>query len=304
MNSVNGALEKIEIDNYDKVVTVNGRFTKNATVAAWVKSSSKKLLLLEFGSTQEKFDVFEISPHSMREIQNKIERFWNQYGVDKYQVLASNFMKKFVKTITEKNLWRSNMLDGHAPSKTTKKRCVFFASTEAEYAGVGDEIEAGNFRNQVEGFRGLLSALDPKEWEIYLRRHPKHPSVKNGDPEQHLWQEFENKHGVYILLPESDVDSIELASGADLNVNFCSTIAMELIAIGITNVITLGPAPWNNLIPTRYCPNPILLKSFLSRQLDHLSEASILPWITYINTFGESFKLFDFDPKKSSWKMR
>lgn len=304
MNSVNAALQKIQIENYDTVVTVNGRFTKNATVAAWAKFRSKKLLLLEFGSTQEKFDVFEISPHSMREIQNKIERFWNQYEVNKHEVLPSDLMKKFVKTITEKNLWRSKMLDGHAPSKTTKKRCVFFASTEAEYAGVGDEVEPGNYRNQVEGFRGLLGALDSEEWEIYLRRHPKHPSVANGDPEQHLWQEFENKVGVYILPPESEVDSIELARGADLNVNFCSTIAMELIAIGITNVITLGPAPWNNLIPSRYCPNISLLQAFLLKHQDQLSEASILPWITYIHTFGESFKLFDFNPKKSSWHMR
>jgi hypothetical protein len=304
MNSVNAALEKIQIENYDTVVTVNGRFTKNATVAMWAKNGSKKLLLLEFGSTQEKFDVFEISPHSMREIQTKIERFWNQYEVNKHQVLPSDLMKKFVKTITERNIWRSKMLDGHAPSKTTKKRCVFFASTEAEYAGVGDEVEAGNYRNQVEGFRGLLSALDSKEWEIYLRRHPKHPSVENGDPEQHLWQEFENTVGVCIVPPESEVDSIELARGADLNVNFCSTIAMELIAIGITNVITMGPAPWNNLIPSRYCPNASLLQAFLLKQPDQLNEASILPWVTYINTFGESFKLFDFDSKRSSWHMR
>lgn len=301
MNSVESALRRINSRNFDKVVTVNGRFTKNAVIKEWAKSNLKETQLLEFGASRQKFEIFSDSPHSMEEVQRKIDSFWREFP-SKSDEFCQNEMDSYIESITEKtHAWRTRMIEGTAPAKTSKKRCTFFASTEAEYAGVGDKIEDGNFMNQVESFKALLLALDLKEWEIYLRRHPRHRFASNRDPEQHLWREFENSPNIVVLPPESNVDSIELARSSDLNVNYCSSISMELIALGIQNVITLGPAPWNNLIPQQYCPNFNLLQTFLSRNNVFLDRKSILPWVIYTRNFGRNFELFRFNSNKSSW---
>lgn len=301
MNSIESALRGIDCSNFNKVVTVNGRFTKNAAVKKWAKSNLKDTQLLEFGASHQKFEIYSDSPHSMVEVQRKIDSFWREY-LSKSDEFYQNEVNRFIESITEKtHAWRTRMIEGTAPVKTSKKRCTFFASTEAEYVGVGDKIEDGNFRNQVESFKALLLALDLKEWEIYLRRHPRHSFASNRDPEQYLWREFENSPNIIVLPPESNVDSIELARSSELSVNYCSSISMELIALGIQNVITLGPAPWNNLIPQQYCPNFNRLQKYLSRKKIFVDRKSILPWIIYTRNFGRNFELFTFNSNKSSW---
>lgn len=305
MASVNAALSEVDANQYDHVTTVNGRFTKNATVATWSKSNSKDTSLLEFGSSLQRFEVFSNSPHSMNEVEEKIEKLWDQFDPSERASLASRFLTKFVEASTlAENVWRSKMLLGNAPAQTEKKRCVFFSSTEAEYAGVGDSIAEGNFKNQVDAFRGLLNVIDFNTWEVYLRRHPKHPNTSHGDPEQHLWQEFELHESVIVLPPDSAIDSIELAKSADLNVNYCSTIAVELIASGVNNVLTLGPAPWNRLVPSRFCPSESSIKQILDNELDEINSAQLLPWFLYTNLFGEGFKLFDYCSANSTWRLK
>lgn len=302
MNSIKRTMNHLVSEDFQRVVTVNGRFTKNAAVKEWAIHNNKQTLLLEFGSSQQKFEIFWDSPHSMKECQNKIDTFWKSYGFTDSEKLMEKYMDRFVESVTEKgNVWRTKMTEGAAPSKNALKRCVFFASTESEYAGVGDKPVPGNFKNQVDSFRGLVSALDLNEWEIYLRRHPKHKSARMDDPEQHLWQEFEDRENIYILPPESEVDSIELARSADLNANYCSSIAMELIGLGIQNVITLGPAPWNELIPQQFCANSKSIRDFVSKGNQSLSKANILPWVVYSKNFGIDFTLFKFHPKNSTW---
>jgi hypothetical protein len=155
------------------------------------------------------------------------------------------------------------MRPGFAPKKSNKKRCTFFASTEAEYAGVGDILPKGYFKNQVEAFRYLCEYLDPNIWEIFLRRHPQNPMSKIKDPEFFLWEEFEFFKNVTIIEPDSIVDSLALGLGSDLCVNYCSSISMELVVHGAKEVITMGPAPWNKLIPKHTAQSKVSLKTYL-----------------------------------------
>jgi hypothetical protein len=77
---------------------------------------------------------------------------------------------------------------------------------------------------------------------------------------------------------------------------------MELVARGKKNVITLGPAPWNRLLPRNFTPSLEHLSRHLKSGIPEISVSDIYPWALFMSRFGENFKVLKFDKKTSSWK--
>jgi len=301
--AVENFLARLNPDNYRKVITVNGRFTKNARIAHWAKANKLDLELLEFGSTHEHFEVYEKSPHSMHEIEKKIKDYWSRGGANK-EIVADEYLSKLRKDSDFSRIgWRNSMVDGKIPEMTRKKICTFYASTEAEYAGVGDESHPGHFVSQVDAFRGLVETLSQKDWQIYLRRHPKNPNSKESDPEEFLWAPFKKFENVEIIEPTSDIDSLALGHSSDLIVNYCSTIAMEFVAQGLQNVVTLGPSPWNQLLPLNFLPTEESISKFVKNPFPKISSEDVHPWAYYCSEFGRKFSLTYFDRSSTTWHL-
>lgn len=294
-------LSKYDFSEVHEVITVNGRFTKNAAVTTWARNSHKKVSLIEFGSTNTKFEHFEIGPHSMIETEVKIEQLWENAPSDKVEV-AKNFLKRDIKDRDPVGInWRAGMSTGKIPITDHRKTCTFFASTEAEYAGVGDVVPDGFFSNQKDAFIGLVKSLDPNLWKIFLRRHPSPPGREGLDAESHLWDEFGEVENIEIIAPDSDVDSFALGMNSDLVANFCSTLAMDFIASGKQQVITLGTAPWNSRIHSRFTPTLAHIKKFLEGPSEACSVEDTYPWAYFCATFGRNFQLLQFLPEKNRW---
>jgi hypothetical protein len=302
-NSIMSIMSRISMDAYHTVVTVNGRFTKNAAVVKKCNELQIETNLIEFGSTLSKFEVFTSSPHSMKEVEIKINAHWDNAPANYRKSVASEYLSKLVLSSNNDVYgWRDSMVEGSVPKQNLANRCTFFASTEAEYAGgVGDEIAEGNFRNQVEAFQELVDLLPAKDWEIYLRRHPKARHGSDFDPEQFLWAKFENIQNVFILEPESEIDSIALGMSSDLVTNFSSTIVMELAARGFQRFATLGPAPWNQILPKHYTPNTRKLKNFINDLSVSLRQNELYPWAFYVATYGTDFEAINYDNDKKEW---
>ena len=297
-------LSELNLEKYDEIVTVNGRFTKNATVVQWCKENQMLYKLLEFGSSKEKFEIYLSSPHSMQEIELKISQHWENFKSHSKKSIAETYLNKLCQDSDFAKIgWRNRMKTGEAPTISNKLICTFYASTEVEYAGVGDIKPEGFFKNQVEAFEALLKCLDSSTWHIYLRRHPKNPSAKIADPEQFLWSKFSNSN-LTIISPESSIDSLALGKQSDLIANYSSLIAMEFIARGFENVITMGPAPWNKLLPTRYTPSIEALKRYLNQSSPKINSEDIYPWAYYYATFGTEFKVFKYSTPESRWVFR
>jgi hypothetical protein len=296
------SLNKVDAFKFDCVVTVNGRFTKNAAVMKWAEQRGMRSKLIEFGADKQKFEIYEVSPHSMTELESKIARLWQMTDPVQRVSVGRNFMTKLAdnKPITDID-WRARMTDGYIPSKVKPKQCTFFASTETEYAGVGDVIPKENFSNQVEAFRAIVDLLPASEWQIVLRRHPKNPHGGSVDPEAFLWDEFNNHDNVLMIEPESVVDSIALGLNSDVVFNFCSIIAMELIARGYRNVYTLGPSPWRRLLPNLQAENWKLLENILENEAREIEKESVLPWCFYAATHGHEFQIIFFDEVSKRW---
>lgn len=298
------SLSKISLSCYRRIVTVNGRFTKNATVVKYVKSNGCKVDLIEFASSKTHITVYKKSPHSMKETQKMIEKLWKSSPIKYRRETASQFIEKIKKDDDIYEIgWRSQMQSGFVPPKVKRFRCTFFASTESEYAGVGDLIKSGHFKNQIEAFQSLCNILPEDEWEIYLRRHPKSPNSKGEDPEAYLWESFTASSRVTRVPPESPVDSLALGLDSDLNVVFNSFIAMELIVHGAKNVISTGPAPWSTLLPLQNTPSTSTLIRYLKHPVPIKSVRDIWPWAFYTATHGKKFTQSTWNGQKQKWDL-
>ncbi len=302
-NSVTSVMSRINLDTYSMVATVNGRFSKNAAVVKRCRELYIKTSLIEFGSTLSKFEVFEDSPHSMMEIENKIKIYWENAAEAYRTRIASDYLSELVLASSDnRHGWRDHMIEGSIPKKKLTNRCTFFASTEAEYAGgVGDKIVEGNFRNQVQAFQAIVDLLPAKDWEIFLRRHPRARHGPDNDPEGFLWADFENIQNVFIVSPDSEIDSIALGLSSNFVMNFSSTIVVELAARGFQRFATLGPAPWNQLLPEHYTPNARELEIFFDNPPSLMNVTNLYPWAFYVSTFGNDFQAIQYDNEEKKW---
>jgi hypothetical protein len=299
------SLNKIGNSKNACVVTVNGRFTKNASILKWAENKGIPSRLVEFGAGKEKFETYEVSPHSMEELEQKIARYWEISDPVFRESVGRSFLKKLAenKPVTDIH-WRIRMKEGSLPSLTKSKVCTFFASTETEYAGVGDIIPNGKFQNQVEAFRAIVDFLPSSEWQIVLRRHPSNPNDNSVDPEAFLWDEFKSRDNVIVVEPESVVDSMALGLKSDLVFNFCSIIAMELHARGSNNVYTMGPSPWRKLLPERQVESLEFLSGIFDEKVVTVKIEAILPWCFYAASHGYDFQLIHFDEVAQRWQYR
>ena len=175
------------------------------------------------------------------------------------------------------------------PIDQSKKVCVFYSSSEIEFAVFGDPRTDENFRTQREAFDALLKTLDPLEWQVILRRHP-YREEKNHDPERLLWLDVAMEKSALIVGPESNVDSYALAKRADLVAHFNSSIGPEIIALECSPVITMGPNMWEEPDSLWYCNSIQKLTNFLQTGLTLRPVTDVLKWANYWNTFGEKFR--------------
>ena len=297
------ALDRLSKNDIARLVTVNGRFTKNATVRDWAEANNIPLVLLEFGSTEETFEEFNVSPHSVSEVTTKMIGFWEAAPERLRVEKARRYLSSIAKNDVSRIQWRAKMVEADLPNfPQDKKICVYFASTESEEAGLGDPVKAGQFKSQVEAFQGLIETLPESQWHIFLRRHPRNPENENSfDPEEHLWESFLGVKNVTIIEPDASVDSIELGLYADLVANYWSGIAIELLIRGKNKVITLGDTAWNHFVPTNATRNRVEIKQFLSKPTPDFAVDSIYPWAYYYSSFGKPFELFQFDRNLAKW---
>ena len=231
----------------------------------------------------------------------KIEKLWANAPRNRVDI-AESFLKREIKNRDPVGIdWRSRMNEGKLPEFSNLKICTFFASTEAEYAGVGDIVPEGFFSNQKDAFAGLVNVLDPAVWQVFLRRHPSKPGSRKVDAESHLWENFSHLKNVKIISPDSDVDSFALGLNSDLVANFCSTLAMDFIAAGKQEVITLGTAPWNSGIKSRFTPTEKAITRFLEENVARVSREDTYPWAYFCSSFGADFQLLGFSEKRSKW---
>jgi hypothetical protein len=260
---------------------------------------------LEGGHKNTSFQIFDFGPHSTSEIQKKINQLWNS-AVEPYR---SDISRMYLENLVINRRrpgsdFRSRIVWDSLPKFSGKKICVFFASSEWEYLGVREEVPTGHFENQIEAFKALVACLDSEIWDIYLRLHPVTPTHNNHDGENSIWVPFRDITNVVVIESNSNIDSIALGLKADLIASYGSGINMEFYARKLGNTITMGLAPWNDLLPERHIPTIKKLQKFIGSVKSSIEIEKLLPWAYYQVESGIEFELISTDEKTGRWKMK
>ncbi len=296
----------VNLDSYDRVLIVNGRYPLNRAASEFFKSNSLNVSFIEFGANRQKFQIYTRSPHSMENRKQLFQEFFEQNSVDQNDVnlIGAKLFKNRRLFDEQANLsWTRKMSSESIPAiSTTRKICSFFPTSEKEFAGVSDPPPEGHFKDQQHALDALIKELG-EEWEIFIRRHPKaHEST--GDPEASRWEVYKNFENVHLIDPDSEVDSYALAKRSDLVAHYSSFIGPELIASGHQHVITLGPTQWENLDPKRHLHSAAEIADYLKNYPSNIPSININRLGFYTSTFGTDFKLYYWDGSKEKWLRR
>jgi hypothetical protein len=242
----------------------------------------------------------------MFEVQDKIDKYWETSDRNTRSQIAESFISNIEQKFSFSPYnFRKKMVIGKIPAKDNRRIFTFFASTESEYAGVRDTVGKGEFRNQYDAFAAAADLLDPVKWKIYLRLHPSITSTYLNKSETRNWLIFQTRTNIEVILPNSDIDSIALGLKSDVAAVFASTIAMELVALGQSKIISMGPSPWNKLLPDLYISNVTKLQHFFNNMENfQANKSDIYPWAYYMANFGDEFLILKFDKNKHTWVIK
>lgn len=281
-------------NKYCQVVVGNGRLLNSAAALSGLGNQVSKLIV-ERGAKPGMLDTYKVSAHSMSERRSHLDSLWESVDDNLAKSIAIEYLEtRRVRDPISGVNWTSQQRSGELPFiEEGKKVCVFYTTTELEFAVFYDTSKPDEFRTQSEALLALVEALDPSEWIIYVRRHPYSKKVKC-DPEGVNWKKFSEIPNVRFIQPQSSVDSYALGARADLVAHYNSSIGPELIFLETCPVITLGDNPWESLNSKYLLRTKEKLEQFLAQDLPIRPKADSFKWAYYSAVFGEPFKFVEW----------
>lgn len=242
-SSLNRLLEELRPD---LIVTTNDRVLPSAIALMVSRRLGIDSRVVYWGSQVDSMSTYATSLYSESDHRRHLERMWAE-------IRASN--QNHSRAIQHAMDWQPLSIDipgsldysrnmelRTLPAQTSRRRCVFFATSPWEFSGLRRQ-ENGKFRSQQEALTALLKLLPDEEWEIVLRHHPPHPVL--GDvSEPGCWVSVPGIERVVQIMGNSSVDSMELATTADLCVVWVSSIGVRIAAID-KPLLVMGPTYWS-----------------------------------------------------------
>jgi hypothetical protein len=303
------SIEKNFSDDYQGLVMVpNGKIISASAIVRTLRALGQKVQILESGATPSRLQVWEHSAQSQSEADILMAQMWGNAA----ERLRDQIAISYFKDRRDSNRldpyhnvsWASLTMPMLLPSiEPNKKVVTFYSSSQIEQVGA-DPIPEGNFKNQGEALLALLQLLDPREWIVFLRKHP----IPNGsktffDDENDIWQTLESFTHLRIIDSKSKVDSFALASVSEFVLHFNSSIGPEIIYAQLAPVITTGPTSWTSLragfTGTSFKE---LEEVLMMKNITKSNPKDVLPWGYFHAQFGSEFKVVTLE--KGKWTLK
>jgi len=233
----------------------NGRMATSVGAIRICQKLNIRYILAESGSSLEKYELFEKSPHSELERFKKTDRDWT-LSLDselKKTSIATNYLNR-VQSDRGFNPFLKTQNESLDSFHFEKRTIVFFPTSGQEFSPHADEIPLDKFQNQYQAFEGLVSSGRFKEYKIFIRSHPQLDKSRLFEKRQdEVWHEFIERYpnfDISLIGNRSLINSYDLARNANLVTSFQSSISHHAICMGIPTLI-LGPTAWGYLTPRR-----------------------------------------------------
>ncbi|MCF4102671.1 hypothetical protein L1I30_13420 [Gillisia sp. M10.2A] len=174
-----------------------------------------------------------VLPHNISTKWKLVQDCWSEsrLSVKEKEIIGSSFYDRQGKgeSIIFQS-YTSNMEKGSLPPYIlgNKKNLVLFNSSDDEFAAMGEEFQNPFFKNQNEGLDYLVHLVGSKlqGYNLIIRMHPNLSGVTHKFVEQikELHQLYPN---IYVVPPESKIDTYALMDTADKVISFGSTTGLE-----------------------------------------------------------------------------
>jgi len=290
--------------NVDRVYVVNGRFVRNATVKGYFDDQGITTKVIEFGSGRNRLKICSLGAQSIEEHESMTINSWESADLEvREEIARAFFVARRKKDPISGISWTAGMTPNFIPKLGVKKKtCVFYATSQIEFAGNALENSDIEFKSQDDALLAILELLDDKDWQILLRKHPKARDHSGWSDSEDQLEKSINSSKLTIIEADSPVDSYALAARADLVVTYGSSIGPEIVYAELAPVISLCNTNWKFCSPDRHATNRKELKELLEKELPIIDGKEVLPWGYFAATSGDLFKYFEV--YGSSWRLK
>ena len=242
-------------------------------------------------------DYKNVLPHNINYKAALVEKYWNESSLslsEKNKIGASFYSRQKSGESIIFPSYTKGMTKGEIPSEIENgnKNIVLFNSSDDEFAALGKEFKNPLFKDQNEGITFLASLLG-KEYpttNLIVRMHPNLKGITHSYVQDllELDQQYPN---IFVIPPESKIDSYALMQKADKVISFGSTTGLEANFLG-KPVILLGKSFYYNST-VAYVPTTIKeLKTFLNSDLAPLSTQDALKFGFFYLKGGQKAKYY------------
>ncbi len=220
-------LRLIERLRIDLVVLFNGRLASVRGIRRASEAKGIRWWVHERGARLDKFAIYECStPHQPSSYRAWVDDWWG-WSADGEQRAATFLQNRRAGVQTNWFVFTRKQQAGALPPRDSRRRVVFFTSSEDEMAAIGDEFAPDSpLCVQAVALRELGQACRDAGHELVVRFHPNTPQG-----EQHLTAAAHQAADI-VCTPQSQVDTYALMDSADVVLTHNSTAGLEAAASG------------------------------------------------------------------------
>lgn len=236
----------LERENIDVVYNFNGRQDYVRAVLRASLSKNSDCYNLERARLGGNVEFYKnVLPHDILNKANLVEQCWIDSELsetEKNEVGANFFNRQKTGESIIFPSFTKKMKKGEVPDYLLNgnKNFVLFNSSDDEVAALGENYKNPFFKDQNEGLQFLTRLFGErlKDYNLIIRMHPNLAGVTHDfiNTIRDLHQEYPN---IYVVTPESSVDSYTLMEHAQKVISFGSTTGLEAASRKIP-VILLG----------------------------------------------------------------
>lgn len=228
--------------NIDEFYIFNGRFDiLRAALRAAQTYKNTKIKVLETAGVMEKFAISENTyPHDYEYQKKILNELWDkEKSYTKKELLAKNWFLERLNAKDQGDIsYIKNQIKKLLPDNfnSKKRNITIFISSEHEISTI-PEYKNPFFKNQIETIKYILNNFKTKkEFNFYIRMHP---NLKNVNDCYISELELLNKNfdNMFLIKPDSPVDSYALLKSSEKVISFGSTIGIEAVFYGIPSIL-------------------------------------------------------------------
>lgn len=292
-----------EENGIDEIYNFNGRHIYNRAVMDIGLNLGIPMYNVELPRVGGAIEHFKnVLPHTILYKQNLFNEAWQDSGLvedEKIRIASEYFIKRKSGAKVNASSFTEDQQKDSLPKDVdySKETVVLYTSSDDEFAAIGDEFSNPYFKDQNEGIFYVAKLFNDKfpNKNLIIRIHPNFAGVEF-DYAKKLNSLRGKYTNVFLVEPESKIDSYALLNEAEKIITFGSSITTEA-TFWEKPVIMLGRSFFSGM-NIAYEPNEIEeLETLLKANLSSKPKIGSLKFGFYLIKGGVAAKYYNRDNK-------